>query len=388
MSVACQDIDLLDLANFAASSEHALFRELRARDTLHFNPEPGGPGFWSLVRYDHVAAAARDNIRFRSGQGTQIRDRRAEGHGHASVHNSDPPLHGQLRNIVLPSLSRASILQREGRIAQIARALIDDIDRGEAFDFVERIAIKLPMMVIADVLGVPADESEALVDWANAMSDVRATNEEQAAARAELYRYFRSLSGHKRRHPADDVATALVAADMHEEALDAYFMLLTVAGNETTRFLLTGGLAQLARQPEDFARVRHDRALVDRLIEEMCRFVSPVTHMRRTTAQAMELHGACLPKGAKVVLWFASANRDERQFAEPDRLMIDRKPNAHLGFGLGPHFCVGAHLARLEMRLLLNALFDTVTGIELLGEPERLPSNWFTGWTSMPVRFS
>ena len=123
-------------------------------------------------------------------------------------------------------------------------------------------------------------------------------------------------------------------------------------------------------------------------IEELCRFVSPVTHMRRTAASDIDLYGTRIPKGAKVVLWFASANRDERQFADPDRLHIDRGPNAHVGFGMGAHFCVGAHLARLETRLFLDAFLDRIETMELLAEPERLPSNWFTGWTSMKVRWS
>lgn len=388
MNAGMADIDLLDLAPFVGSREHDVFAWLRAGADIHFNPEPDGPGFWSLVRYDHVALAARDNARFLSGAGTQIKNRRAEGHGHASVHNSDPPLHGRLRNIILPSLARSAVVRRETRFAQIAVQLVQDAPRHSPFDFVDRIAVKLPMMVIADILGVPGSDSEALVDWANLMSDVRATNDEQTSARAELYRYFRGLADHKRRHPADDVASTLVAADMHEEALDAYFMLLTVAGNETTRFLLTGGLAQLARQPEDYQRVANDRALIDPLIEDMCRFVSPVTHMRRTAAEAMDLYGTPVPKGAKIVLWFASANRDEAKFDRPEQLVVDRKSNPHLGFGMGPHFCVGAHLARLETRLFLNAMFDAVTRFEVLVEPERLPSNWFTGWTSMQVRWS
>jgi cytochrome P450 len=379
------DVNLLDLSSFAAGQEHRLFKILRDQPDIHFNTEEDGPGFWSLVRYDHVSAAARDHARFLSGAGTQIKNRRAEGHGHASVHNSDPPLHSHLRNIVLPALSRASIMQRVDRITEIARQLIHSAPKGEPFDFVDRIAIKLPMMVIADVLGVPMEDSESLVDWANLMSDVRATNDEQAEARAALYAYFRKLAEQKRAKPAQDVTSALVAADMHEEALDAYFMLLTVAGNETTRFLMTGGLAQLSRQPEDYDRVAADRSLVDPLIEEMCRFVSPVTHMRRTTSEAMTLHGTPLPKGAKVVLWFAAANHDERQFVDPEHLVIDRKPNHHLGFGQGAHFCVGAHLARLEVRLFLDALFDAVPRFELVGAPERLPSNWFTGWTKMNV---
>ncbi len=386
-------IDLLDLETFKGSSDHDRFRELRDGDPVAFNPESGGPGFWSLTRYAHVAEAARDHDRFLSAYGTQIQDRRAEGHGHPSVHNSDPPLHGKLRNIALPSLSRASILKREDRFRAIAHDLVSGTPKGEPFDFVEQVAIKLPMMVIADILGVPVDDSLRLVGWANAMSDVRADNAAQADARASLFEYFRWLADTKRHEPADDVASALVAAriddrPMHEQALDAYFMLLTVAGNETTRFLLTGGLGQLLRQPETLVKLRAHPELIGRMIEEMCRFVSPVAHMRRTTAQALDLFGTAVPKGAKVVLWFASANHDERQFSDPDQLTIDRTPNAHLGFGIGAHFCIGAHLARLETKLFFEAFLAQITTAELLAEPSRLPSNWFTGWTDMPMRWS
>jgi cytochrome P450 len=386
-------IDLLDLSTFTESKEHDGFRQLRDAAPVAFNPEPDGPGFWSLTRYAHVNEAARDHHRLLSGHGTQIKDRRAEGHGHPSVHNSDPPLHSQLRNIALPILSRQSVQRREPQFRAIVDRLITSSPKGEPFDFVETIAIMLPMLVIADVLGVPATDADRLVGWANRMSDVRADNAAQAEARANLFDYFRWLSELRRAEPADDVASALVAAriegaPLEEQALDAYFMLLTVAGNETTRFLLTGGFAQLLRQPDELAKLRANPKMVTSTIEELCRFVSPVTHMRRTAATNIDLYGTPVPKGAKVVLWFASANRDERQFADPDRLHIDRSPNAHVGFGMGAHFCVGAHLARLETRLFLDAFLDRIETMELLAEPERLPSNWFTGWTSMKVRWS
>lgn len=386
-------VDLLDLSMFASSREHAAFRLLRDTAPVAYNPEPDGPGFWSLTRYDHVSGAARDHHQFLSGNGTQIQDRRAEGHGHPSVHNSDPPLHGQLRNVVLPGLSRQAVQRREDRLRAIVDMLIDGAPRDEPFDFVEAIAVKLPMLVIADVIGVPLEDSERLVDWANRMSDVRATNAVQAEARAALFDYFRWLAETRRETPADDVASALVAAQiggapLAEQALDAYFILLTVAGNETTRFLLTGGFAQLMRQPDELKKLRADPGLVGTAIEELCRFVSPVTHMRRTAATDIDLYGTPVPAGAKVVLWFASANRDERQFTEPDRLQLDRRPNAHVGFGMGAHFCVGAHLARLETQLFLQAFLARITSMELLAEPTRLPSNWFTGWTAMQVRWS
>ena len=386
-------VDLLDLTTFMDSREHDAFRTLRDTAPVAHNPEPDGPGFWSVTRYAHVNEAARDHARLLSGQGTQIKDRRAEGHGHPSVHNSDPPLHGQLRNVVLPALSRQAVMKREGRFRAIVDQLIDAAPRDEPFDFVDAIAIKLPMMVIADVLGVPVEDSERLVGWANRMSDVRAGDAAQAEARAALFDYFRWLAEMRRENPADDVATALVAAaidgqPLAEQALDAYFILLTVAGNETTRFLLTGGFAQLLRQPDELVKLRADPRLVTPAIEEMCRFVSPVTHMRRTAATDIDLFGTAIPAGGKVVLWFASANRDERQFAAPDQLQIDRTPNAHVGFGVGAHFCVGAHLARLETRLFLDGFLARIQSMELLSEPTRLPSNWFTGWTDMSVRWS
>lgn len=223
------------------------------------------------------------------------------------------------------------------------------------------------------------------------MSDVNASDEEQAGARQHLFDYFRHLGALKRRQPADDLATLLVEADFPEgdepqQLLDAYFMLLTIAGNETTRFLVTGGLAQLVRQG-DYPLLRDHPALHPTATEEMCRFVSPVTHMRRTASTDTAIAGQAIAKGDKVVLWFASGNRDETMFRDAGRLVLDRKPNPHMGFGIGPHFCLGAHLARLETRLLFEALGRHIETIELAGDPERLPSNWFTGWSAMKVRW-
>lgn len=384
-------IDLLDLAPFEASREHDNFRELRAREGLFFNREDNGPGFWSLVRYADISRAARDNLVFLSGQGTQITDRRAEGHGAPSVHNSDALLHSRLRAIVMPGLTRSAVERRIEAFHHIADSLVAGVPRGEDFDYVDRIAIRLPMLVIAAMLGVPAEEAPALVDWSNLMSDVNSTNEEQADARRHLFDYFRQLAASKQKQPADDLATLLVEAEFPDaghpqQLLDAYFMLLTVAGNETTRFLVTGGLAQVLRQ-DDYPLLRDHASALPTAIEEMCRFVSPVTHMRRTAAMDTDIAGQTIAKGDKVVLWFSSGNRDEAIFPDSDRLVLDRTPNRHIGFGVGAHFCLGAHLARLECRLLFEALGRHVQTIELIGEPARLRSNWFTGWSAMKVRW-
>lgn len=383
--------NLLDIETFAQSREHSMFRELRNIKGLHFNPEPAGPGFWSLVRYDDIAQVARDNKTFISGKGTQITDRKAEGHGAPSVHNSDGPLHAKLRAIVMPGLSRSTIERRAPAFAHIAENLVLAAPVATPFDYVDAVAVRLPMLVIADVLGVPDVEAPQLVDWANTMSNASASNAAQDSARSNLFEYFRVLANAKRKNPADDLATLLVNAEFPDQApaqqlLDAYFMLLTIAGNETTRFLVTGGLAQLVRQGA-YATLRDNPAMLPDAIEEMCRFVTPVTHMRRTAAEDTVVAGQSIAAGEKVVLWFASGNRDERRFADPDRLVLDRKPNPHLGFGLGAHFCLGAHLARLESRLLFEVLGRHISEIELVSEPERVPSNWFTAWSSMQVRW-
>ena len=378
---------------FTGNREHALFDAMRDAPAPVWTPEPDGPGFWSLVRYDQVTEAARDHARLLSGKGTQIKDRRAEGHGFPSVHNADPPLHGHLRAIVLPELSRQRVEALTPRVRAIVDELVNAAPRGEPFDFVEHVAITLPMMVIAAVLGVPSGEERQLVGWANTMSDVTAGAEAQGAAREHLFGYFRELCARKRVEPGHDVATALVNAELDGDALpqgalDAYFMLLTVAGNETTRFLLTGGLEQLLGAPDQLAKLRGERALVAPAVEEMCRWVSPVIHMRRTAAADMDLYGAHVPAGGKVVLWFAAANRDPARFADPHALRVDRAPNPHVGFGVGAHFCVGAHLARLESRLFLDAFLDRVADARVVTPAERLASNWFTGWTRLEVEWA
>jgi cytochrome P450 len=382
-------VDLLDLAPFEATREHDVFAELRAMPGLWFNPEADGAGFWCVTRHAEVVAAARNHSVFLSGHGTQIRNRRAEGHGAPSVHNADPPLHGKLRTVVMQGLSREVVTARRPAFRAIVERLVADAPRGEAFDFVETVAVRMPMLVIADMLGVPAEEAPGLVEWANLMSDMRASDAAQAEARAALFAYFRDLAEAKRKAPGDDLASRMVAArldgaPLEQQLLDAYFMLITVAGNETTRFLVTGGLAQLVRQ-DLWGRLRAAPELVPSAIEEMCRFVSPVAHMRRTAACDTELAGTRIRAGEKVVLWFASANRDAAVFDRPDELVLDRAPNPHVGFGVGAHFCLGTHLARLESALLFETMLRDIRRIEVVGEPRRLPSNWFTGWTGMTV---
>ena len=392
-----QDTDLLPVAPYAAGKEHTLFKRLRDTDPVHWNRGPDadtvpGDGYWALTRYEHVSAVARNHRDFISGQGTQIRDKRAEGHGAASVHNSDAPAHSRLRGPGVASFARSAVGKREDWIRSVIRALILDAPEGEPFDFVEQIAVTIPMIVFAGVLGVPEDRQRDLVGWANLMSDVRACDDEQASARAHLFAYFRELIDAKRRDPGDDIATALAEADgsgapFTEEELDAYFMVLTVAGNETTRFLLTGGLEELLKHPAQVRHLRDNADAIPTAVEEMARWVSPVIQMRRTATRNQDLFGTPIRAGDKVVLYFASANRDERMFELADQFRIDRKPNHHLAFGVGAHFCMGAHLARLEARIFFEELFAIMRDVRVVEPAQRSPNNWFSGYERLMVEW-
>ncbi len=387
------DIDLLDLAPFARGDEHAMFAQLRLSSPVHWNRGPdaaGNPqdGFYALTRHAHVSAVARDHRHFISGKGTQIRDRRAEGHGAPSVHNADAPIHGRLRNPGVAAFTRSAMKRHETWIRTTIRRLIADAPDGEPFDFVFHIAITIPMIVFARVLGVPESRQGDLVRWANMMSDVRSDDASQAAARAHLFDYFRQLVAEKRAAPADDVASVLATGDFTDEELDAYFMVLTVAGNETTRFLLTGGLEELLRHADQVRHLRDNPAAIPAAVEEMARWVSPVIQMRRTATRDCDLFGTPIHAGDKVVLYFASANRDASVFDRADEFRIDRKPNHHLGFGIGAHFCMGAHLARLEARIFFEELFAAKRQVGIVQPSKRAANNWFSGYETLMVEWS
>jgi len=388
-----RDIDLLDISHYTANADHAIFRKLREEDPVHLNEGPDGVRFYALTRYDHVCAIARDHLHFINGKGTQIRDKRAEGHGAPSVHNADQPLHGRLRAPGVGAFRLSLLKHREGRIREVVRDLIAAVPRDENFDFVEKIAVAIPMIVFAEVLGVPQHRQQSLLHWANTMSDVSASDDVQADARRHLFDYFRELAAEKRAHPADDIASALVTAapegkPFTDEELDAYFMVLTVAGNETTRFLLTGGMEALLTRPDQLAMLREDPALIASAVEEMARWVSPVLQMRRTAAVNSDLFGTPIEAGTKVVLYFASANRDERAFENAAEFHVDRRNNRHVGFGIGAHFCMGAHLARLEAKIFLEEFLREIRQAEVVRPAKRAASNWFTGYDNLMLSWA
>ncbi|MGQ0467409.1 MAG: cytochrome P450 [Sporichthyaceae bacterium] len=385
--------DLLDLGAFIDGRAEQMFDDLREHDPLHWNDEPGGRGFWSVTRYADIQAIASDHERFISGEGTQIPDKKAEGAGLASVHNSDPPRHTDLRRI-LASKIRPSVVAplTDGVAAEVDR-LLDAVAGGGEFDLVKAISVQLPILVFGRFLGVPDEDCPKLVEWTNAFSSLDpeyASPESADRARTELFDYFHDLQEQRRREPRGDIVSVLVQATMHGEPLsradlDPYFLVLTVAGNETTRNLISGGLDLLSKHPQAWARLAEDPSLIAAAVEEMIRLISPVMHMRRTAVADAELHGKKIAPGDKVILWFAAGNRDPRVFDAPHEFRPDRTPNEHLGFGWGIHSCMGLHLARLEMRVLLERLAARGEFVRTLGAPDRLASNWFRGIKHLPA---
>jgi cytochrome P450 len=386
-------INLLDASLFMERREHEVFRRLRDSDPVYFHPEPNGPGFYAVTRHADASEVLRNPATYCNGKGTQIQDKRAEGHGAPSIHNLDAPRHAKLRSAAVPGIRREVLNRLEPQVRKIVRDLIDACPRGEPFDFVEKVATALPMMVIGEMLGVPVEDRPPTVDWANTMTSTSTGEAAQARARGDLFHYFRRLVAAKRAAPAEDLATILAQATvdgepLSQEELDAYFMVLTAAGNETTRFLISGGLEQLCLQPDDLAALAAAPEILSDAVEEMARWVSPVMMMRRTVTEETALGGAVFKPGDKVVVYFVSANRDERKFAEPDKFIPARADNPHIGFGLGPHFCLGAHLARLEARIFFEELFRRASDIRLVRPGEKIASYWFSGYASLPVRWS
>jgi cytochrome P450 len=392
-----REVDLMDLGPFEQGTDSEVFAILREHDPLHWNDEPDGPGFWSVTRYGDVRAVASDYEAFTAAEGTQIKSRRAEGGGERSIHHLDPPRHSQLRKIVIPHVRPARIRSLESDIVAVIDELLDGTAGAGEFDFVGRIAAQLPLVMIGRLLGAPVEDCPHLLRWTNQMAsedpDYSEGPQTAAKAREEIFGYFRDLEARRRSCPADDLVSVLTAArvggvPLSRGQLDAYYLILMVAGNETTRNLLSGAMVTLNGHPDQWALVRREPERIPALVEELVRWVSPVLSMRRTATRDLRMHGRTVRAGDKVVMWYCSANRDERVFPQAGRFVADRSPNEHMGFGWGVHACLGAHLARLEARLFLSRLIERNLTVELRGEPARLSSNFFRGIKRLPVSIS
>jgi cytochrome P450 len=392
------NIDLLNPASFADGQPHEQFRWLRDHAPVDRHPEPDGPGFWAVTRYDDVRTVGRDPEHYSSKPGIMIPDLAGLEFGeHEMMIMSDPPRHTRLRRIINSQFTPRAAERLRLRIDELAGQIIDAvIDRGEC-DAVEDIAGEMPSYVIAELLGIPLDDGRRLYHLTETIHAAPESVPEGAGLGAiiEMFNYARQVADDKRRQPGDDLATRILEAEVDGERLDdvdfnLFFLLLIDAGGDTTRNLVGGGLVALFDHPDERRRLQDDLdALLPTAVDEMLRWVSPVIYMRRTATEDFELAGTPIAAGDKVVMYYGSANRDERAFAEPDRFDVGREPNEHIAFGGGgPHFCLGSHIARVEIQSMLRELLTRLPDIEPAGPTEWLASNFISGPKRLPVKFT
>src|SRR4029453_12978840 len=387
---------------FARGVPHETFRRLRS-EAPRFRP-PGsfhGGDFWAVTRHADVWRISLDQKTFSSERGSALIPPFTEEQlipQREIMLNMDPPKHTKYRRLVNMGFSPKILNTAEHHIRERARSIVDSIARKGHCDFVTEVAAELPLQVIVEMLGVPLEDRHQFFEWSNTMVGANAPEyatcpEVGQAAMMQLFAYANELAVERKRCPREDLTSLLLQAEVDGERLsesqyDSFVMLLAVAGNETTRNLIAGGMLALIQHPDQRARLLADPSLLPTAGGEMLRYVSPIMCFRRTAQRDVGGGGQTIREGERVIVWYASANRDEEVFADPDRFDVSRQPNDHLGFGIGPHFCLGAHLARLEIRIMFEELLRRLPDIEQDGPVSRLRSGFVNGIKHMPVRFT
>ncbi|MER6067765.1 cytochrome P450 [Streptomyces sp. NPDC001817] len=410
--------DVFDPRRYAVGVPYDDYRLLRDHHPVAWQEEPevlgwpAGPGFWAVTRHADVVRVLKDATTYSSHLGaTQIRDPDPEDLPfiRRMMLNQDPPRHGRLRRLV----SRAFTPGRIDRFAAVARARARSLlagalrqarDGDGTADLVAGVTDEYALLNLADLLGVPESDRRLLLHWTRRVigyqdpdeagppvldATGKPVNPRSPAMLRDMFAYAGQLAVHKRRCPADDIMTALAHdGELAGAELEMFFFLLTVAGNDTVRSAAPGGLLALAEHPEAYASLREGKVELTGAVEELLRWHPPVLTFRRTAARDTELAGRRIRAGDKVVVFHASANRDERVFAEPGRLDLARSPNPHVSFGDGPHVCLGAHFARLQLRLLHEEVLRVLPGLRLAAPAGRLVSNFINGIKSLHLRLT
>jgi cytochrome P450 len=404
-------VDLTDLDMWARGVPYAEFSRLRQEAPVAwFGEDAPNSGFWSVHCYADIMTASRDVATFSSARGISFEEPTdADMAARRTIIDTDPPEHTKLRKIMSGSFTQRAVGVYEHFVAGLTEQVLDDGLADGPFDFVDAIAKEVPIRVLARIMGLPEAKLDLFIDLGDrliANTDPDLTDVVWGRDDTDAYRLFpfrspygkqlwdlgRQIVAERLRAPGDDLLSKLLLARVDGEALtevdlDNLFSILVIAGNETTRIAMAHAVLAFCQYPDQWERLRSDPSLLDPATEEVLRWSCPTHFMRRTATADTTLGGTQISAGDKVVLWYVSGNRDETEFAAAEKFDIGRTPNRHLSFGRGgPHLCLGAHLARLEIRVLLAALTRRVTRFELAGEPRRIRSNFTNGLKELPVR--
>jgi len=404
--------DLRSHDTFVHGVPHATFARLRREDPVSWWDEEGGSGFWSVTRYDDVLAVSRNTDVFSSAQGIRLEDMDAEEtEARRTLMEMDPPEHTRYRRLVSRAFSRREVMAYEDAIRGLARNLVEEVQGRPVIDFTEVVSRQLPMRMLGQLLGLPHDDSEWLVRRGDALianSDAEFTDYVvdqvdtseyrllpfRSPVALELMEYAANAFAQRRAHPQSDLLTVLLqpmvdGEYLRDSELSNFFTLMVAAGNDTTRYSMSAAMKALVERPALRRLLVAEPERMPDAVEEMLRWGSVTMHFRRTAVADAELGGRLIKAGDKVVIWFVSANYDGDQFDDPYRFDAERRPNNHVTFGLhSPHLCLGAHLARLELRVLFEELLPRIEDVDFAGPEERLRSNFIGGIKRLPLAVS
>jgi len=404
-------VDLTDLDMWARGVPYDEFARLRREAPVAWHDEASpNSGFWSVHCYQDILTASRDVATFSSARGISFEEPTDEDMAaRRTIIDTDPPGHTKLRKIVSGSFTQRAVAVYQHFVEALTeQVLYAGLAEGE-LEFIDAVAKEVPIRVLARIMGLPEADLDRFIDLGDrliANTDPEVTDVVWGRDDTDAYRRFpfrspygkqlwdlgREIVAERLRAPGDDLLSTLLRAEVDgdrltETDLDNFFSILVVAGNETTRIAIAQGVLAFCEHPEQWERLRADPGLADTAADEVLWWTCPTHFMRRTATADTELGGAPIRAGDKVVLWYASGNRDEAEFADPDVFDVARSPNRHLSFGRGgPHLCLGAHLARLEVRAVLGALARRMVRFELADPPRRIRSNFTNGLRQLPVR--
>jgi len=405
-------VDLNDLDSFVGGVPHDALDTIRAQYPMYWNEEKRewGPGFWNLTRYQDIVEVSRDTGTFSSDAGINISfppdvEPAVINAVIGNMITMDPPEHRAYRNIAKPFFSTRSVTSLEARVRELARDIVAGAvrklrDTGSC-DVMTDIAAPLPISVLCDILGVPQEDWKKIFDWSNELigifdPDMCPDPEGATATFMELFTYGQHLVEERRKTPGDDLMTAIALAkpedgqEIPAHLLNGFFLLMVVAGNETTRNSISGGIHALIENPEQRDRLVQQPAILPTAVEEILRWVSPVSHMRRTATRAATIGGHPVEEGDKVVMWYGAGNRDPSVFDRPRMFDVTRDPNPHIAFGIGEHFCLGSRLARLQLNVIFEELLRVVPTFDftLAGDVRYVRTNFINGIKAMPATFT